>query len=210
MLKRKISLGILAVVAAVWLAGCEKPPVQEQQAAQSSVEEARKAEGPKYAAKEFNTLQDSLKAANTEIETQNNKFALFRNYTQAKGTLGWVSTNGPKVAQKARDTKEQMRKDAEAALAKAQAAVDTAAAKVAAAPRGKDSKEEIQSLETELEAMRNNLQNAKNAIQAENFPEATSNAKAIESQAMQTQQEVQTILDKVAEAKAKRKGGKKK
>ncbi|MCC7265243.1 MAG: hypothetical protein IT369_22280 [Candidatus Latescibacteria bacterium] len=210
MLKRKTSLGILAVLAAVWLAGCEKPPVQEQQAAQNSVEEARKAEGPKYAGKEFNTLQDSLKAANTEIETQNNKFALFRNYTQAKGTLGWVSTTGPKVAQKARDTKEQLRKEAEAALAAAQTAVDTAAAKVAAAPRSKDSKEEIQMLESELEVMRNNIQNVKNAIQAENFPEATSNAKAITGQATQTQSEVQAILDKVAEAKAKRKGGKKK
>jgi len=210
MLKRKTSLGILAVLAAVWLAGCEKPPVQEQQAAQNAVEDARKAEGPKYAGKEFNTLQDSLKAANTEIETQNNKFALFRNYTQAKGTLGWVSTTGPKVAQKARDTKEQLRKEAEAALATAQAAVDTAAAKVAMAPKSKDSKEEIQAMEGELETMRNSLQNVKNAIQSENFPEATSNAKAIAGSAAQAQQEAQTILDKVAEAKAKRKGGKKK
>ncbi|MBM3277255.1 MAG: hypothetical protein FJY95_04135 [Candidatus Handelsmanbacteria bacterium] len=208
MLKRKTSVGILAVLAGVWLAGCEKPPVAEQQAAQSSVEDARKAEGPKYAGKEFNTLQDSLKTANTEIETQNNKFALFRNYTQAKGTLGWVSTNGPKVAQKARDTKEQLRKEAEAELAAAQTAVDTAAAKVAAAPRSKDSKEEIQMLESEVEVMRNNLQNVKNAIQAENFPEATSQAKAITGQATQTQAEVQAILDKVAEAKAKRRGKK--
>lgn len=208
MLKRKTSLGIVAVLATVWLAGCEKPPAQEQQAAQGAVEDARKAEGPKYAAKEFNTLQDSLKAANTEIETQNNKFALFRNYTQAKGTLSWVSTNGPKVAEKARTVKEQMRKDAEAALAKAQAAVDSAAAKVAAAPKAKDSKEEIQMMETDLEAMRSSLQNVRNAIQAENFAEAQTQGKSIETQAMQLQQEVQAIMDRIAEAKAKRRGKK--
>jgi uncharacterized coiled-coil DUF342 family protein len=204
-------LGLLAALSAAFLlTGCDKPPVQEMENAKQAVESARKAEAEKYAVPEFKTLNDSLKAAQAEVDRQNARFALLRNYDQSKKTLAWVDTQSDKVAETSRENKEKMRKQTEAMIEAASVAVDTARVMVARAPKGKESQEEIKMFETELAGMSTALQDVKASMAKENFPETQRNAKAVQTKADDLKNQVQAAIDRYQELKAKRKGGKKK
>lgn len=197
---------IAALLTVVWLTGCEKPPQVEMDAAKAAVENARSAEAEKYAQPAFKALQDSLAAGLAAVETQNQRFALLRDYAAAKTTLTGVTSKAPQVAQSARDTKERMRKAATEAIEKARAAIDTTVAMVARAPRGKESKDVIAQWETQISSMTPQLQEAQAALQAENFTAAQKTSDMISQQAATLQQEVGAVITKYEELKAKARG----
>lgn len=197
---------IAALLTVVWLTGCEKPPQVEMDAAKAAVESARSAEAEKYAGPAFKALQDSLQAGLSAVATQDQRFALLRDYAAAKTTLTGVSAKAPQVAQAAKETKERMRKAATEAIEKARAAVDTTVAMIARAPRGKESKDVIAQWETQISSMTPQLQEAQAALTAENFPTAQKTAEMISSQAATLQQEVGAVITKYEELKAKARG----
>ena len=69
------------------LAGCAEAPKQAIDATNAALEAAKAAEADRYAADLFNAAKDSLAAAMTEVENQNAKFALTRNYGRAQQLL---------------------------------------------------------------------------------------------------------------------------
>lgn len=201
---RSIAQFALAVPMVVWLAGCDKPPEEQMTATKAAVDSAVQAEAAKYAPQELAKLQDSLKTALAEVEHQNARFVILRNYDQAKTTLTWVSTNAPVVAQTAKANKEKMRAATAEAIQTAQAAVDSAAALLANAPRGKESKQDLDAMEAEVTNMRAGIDEAKAGLQAEDFNKAKMKAQDVQSRAVQMQSEVAGIIQKYEELRAKR------
>ncbi len=197
---------VAILLTAVWLTGCEKPPQVEMDAAKAAVENARSAEAEKYATPAFKALQDSLASGLAAVETQNQRFALLRDYAAAKTTLTGVTTKSTQVIESARENKERIRKATTEAVDKAKAAIDTTVAMVARAPRGKESKDVIAQWETQITSMTPQLQEAQAALTAENFTQAQKTADAISQQAATLQQEVGAVITKYEELKAKAKG----
>jgi len=188
----------------VWLAGCDKPPEEQMASSKTAVEGAVQAEAAKYAAPELARLQDSLKTALAEVERQNARFIFLRNYDSAKSTLTWVATNAPVVAQTSKANKEKLRAATQEAIRVAEAAVDSAAALLTNAPRGKESKADLEAMEGEITTMRAGIDEAKAGLTAEDFNKAKMKAQEVQNSAMQMQTEVAGIIQKYQELRAKR------
>ena len=72
--------GALIAIAVVALAvGCAKPPQAEIDAAKAALESAR-AEASEYAPEAFSAAEDAMANLETELKTQEEKFALMRRY----------------------------------------------------------------------------------------------------------------------------------
>lgn len=197
---------IAALLTAIWLVGCEKPPQIEIDNAKAAVENARNAEAEKYATQMFKALKDSLDAGLKEVEAQNQRFALLRNYDKAKQTLTGVTSRSQQVIDSARENKEKIRRATQEAVAKASAAIDSTVALIARAPRGKESKEVIAQWESQLQGLTPSLQQAQADLQAENFTAAQRTAEMIQAETSKLQQEVNAVITKYEELKAKAKG----
>jgi hypothetical protein len=75
------------VLAMIGLAACAKPPQATIDQAKAALDAAGQSEAATYAAQAWDTAQQSMNAANAEIEAQAQKFALFRSYKKANELL---------------------------------------------------------------------------------------------------------------------------
>jgi len=196
-------LTFVVLLTAAWLMGCEKPPQMEMDSAKKAVETARAAEAEKYATPQFKALQDSLRAAEAEVQHQNERFVLLRNYDNAKKSLANVNATSEKVAQASRDNKEKIRRATKEKIDQASVAIDSTAALLKRAPRGKESREELQLMETNLTNLGATLQTAKSAYDAENFSGAQQSADSVQAEANKIQQEVGAVIARYEELKGK-------
>jgi len=199
---RKTFTIFLMLVLTVFLAGCAKPPQEALTAAQGAQQAAKDAQAGTYAKTELQAVDDLINQANTEIETQNAKFALFRNYDKAKELLTQASAAGDKAKQAAIDGKAAAKKDAEASLADAKAAVAAAKEILGKAPKGKDTKAEIEAMTADVAGMETAVTEIEGQVSKEEYLDAAAKSKSVKDKASQVQSQVQQAIDK-------KKGGKK-
>ncbi len=199
---RKTTTIFMMLLLVVLVAGCAKPPQEDLTKAQGALQAAKDAQAEKYAKTELQSVEDLLNQANTEIETQNAKFALFRNYDKAKELLAQAFAAGEKAKQAAIDGKAAAKKDAETSLADAKAAVTAAKEILTKAPKGKDTKAEIEAMTSDVAGMETAVTEIEGQIAKEEYLDAAAKAKSVKDKAAQVQSQVQQAIDK-------KKGGKK-
>jgi hypothetical protein len=190
----------VAMVLALGVSSCAKPPQIEMDAAKAAIEKAKTMEAAEYAANDLRAATDSLAAGDAEVNTQNGKFALFRNYKKAKALYLSAQQMGQQAEQNAIKNKEQARKDAEAALAEARQTIVNAKTLLAgkeaqALKRGKETREALKQIESELSATDSSLVNVTAAQQQEKYKQAISLAKAANQKAAGLMQELQTAIE---------------
>lgn len=189
------------LVLALGVSSCAKPPVAEQTAAQAAIEKAKGAEAAEYAQSDLKAAQDSLAKADTEVNTQNGKFALFRSYKKATALYLSATQVAQTAEQNAIKNKEQFRKDSEAAIAAAQANIVKvrelfASKEVAPLKRAKEAREAFKQWEADLGAADSTLTTQVQAMhQQQKFKQSLSMAKGIDAKVMGLMQEVQAALE---------------
>jgi hypothetical protein len=188
---------------AVLMVGCAKVPQEDIDAAKAAVQAAKDAQADKYANADLQAAEDLINQVNTEVETQNAKFALFRSFDKAKELCTQAKAAGEKAKQSAIAGKEAAKKDAEASLAAAQSAVTAAKEILAKAPKGKDTKAEVEAMTADLTGLENALTQIQAQVSKEEFLDAAAKAKSAKEKADGITGQVQAAIDK-------RKGGKKK
>jgi hypothetical protein len=200
---RKTLLTLVSIVAVVALvSGCAKPPQADIDSAKQALDMAAQAEAPKYAAAEFNTAKGSLDAAMAEVEKQNGKFILFRNYGEAKKQLATALTDAGTAKSTSDTNKEMIRQEANNLLGQAQAALTEAKGLMEKAPKGKEGKAALEAISADLTAVEASLGQVTTSLNGGDFMGARDTAKA--------------ALDKVSAVKAEleaaiaKKAGKKK
>jgi len=196
-MRGKTFLSIVALAFALaLLAGCAKVPQETVDAAKAAVEAAKAAEADRYLADQFNAAQDSLNAAMAEIETQNSKFALTRNYDRAKALL----ESAMKAANAAKDgvaaKKEEVKAEAQNLLTSAQAAVEETKKLMAKAPRGKEGKQMLEQMQAELSGVEASWAEANNALSSGDFMGARDKAQAALDKATSLSQELNEAIAK--------------
>lgn len=196
MRNRNLYFGLVAC-ALVAISGCAKPPDQTVSNVQAGIEAARQAGAETYAADSLNKVQDLLGQAQAEIEAQNGKFALFRNYDKAEEILGQAQTAADTAKQDAVAGKEQARQDAVAAIDSAKAKVTAATDAVNAAPVGKDTKAEIEAMKSEVAALATTIAEAEGALSSEDYLGAKSSADGVAAKADQIAADVAQAVEKV-------------
>jgi len=187
------------VMALVTVVACGKPPQQEIDAAKAALDAAKNSQADKWAGTDYQTAESSLSAAQAEVDAQAQKW--FKNYDKAKELMNTAKADAEKAAAAAVANKETAKNEATTAIADATTALDAAKTALMGAPKGKDTKADLELFKQDLEGLAVTLTEAQTAMESEDYMGAKDKANSIKEKAA-------SISDQIAQAAAKRAGGK--
>ncbi len=150
---KKFLFIMLPLVMSVVFWGCAKVPQVEIDAAQAAIEAAKSGEVNRYFASEFNALQDSLNVALANVEAQKSKFALTRNYGSATEKLVQIAQNADSLKGLVAEKKLQLRTEVDQKVVEYTNKLKETKALVARAPRGKETRAVIESMNNDIKAI---------------------------------------------------------
>jgi len=187
-------LVIVGILSAFLVTGCVKAPEQEITNAKAQIEAATTADAQTYAADELAKLNSDLNAALEEVKVQDEKW--FGNFDKAKEMLAAIKTSSDNVTAVSAQRKEEAKQAAIAAQAEAVAAIEAAKALLAQAPKGKETKAEIEMLNADLTGAEESLAGIQTSIDQEKYAEAKDSANLIKEKAASVSSQVQAAIDK--------------
>jgi len=201
--QRYVTVGVVLALALLAV-GCAKPPVEDQNSTRAALDAARPV-AESWAPNEWRAAQDAFNAANQEIETQNNRFALMRNYDKAKQMLADSKAAGDKAKSAGDANKETARTEAESKLTEAETAINDAKAALETVPKTKDTKADLELFMTDLGTYTTQLGEARSMMASESYREVSAKADTIKSQVMDIKMKLDEAAAKMAAKKGRRK-----
>lgn len=180
------------------LTGCAKPPQPEIDAAKAALAQAVQAEAGKYASDALNAAEEAMKAVDQELQTQADKFALLRSYKKTTELLAAAKDKAAAAQQAAVEGKAKARSEAEAALAAARTAVESAQTELTSLseckrqPKGFQA--DLDALRGMVEGLAGELPGIESSLGSEDFFGAKAAAETLSQRA-------QPILTDIAAAK---------
>jgi hypothetical protein len=193
----KIMGAVLMIGLLVGFTGCAKAPVEKVAALQTAVDAARSAGAETYASDAFAKVNATFQQAKAEIDVQNGKFVLLRSYKNAEALLVQAQTEAQQAQEAAVAGKERARLEANTAIDTARAALQAANDFLAQAPRGKNTKAELDAMLQELTTQQMSLDEATGAIAGEDYINAKIKADLVVQRANQIQADIQAAIAKV-------------
>jgi hypothetical protein len=186
---------LLLLAMAGLLAGCAEPPDAEAQRAQEAVQTVRDAEAETYAPEALRAVETALADAQQEIQTQNERFAIMRDYEEAEKKLASVGEQATAAREEAIAKKEEARLEAEAGYEAAIQAAEAAAAALDEAPRGKGTRADIAALSADLEAIQGEIAELAGQIEAEEYFAAQDKADALIASSEAISEEIRIAVE---------------
>jgi hypothetical protein len=190
---------LFAIAAVLLFSACASAPKEEIEATKAAVTAAQSDEIRTYAPDSIKDAESTMEKALAEVQTQENKFAMSRDYKLASDLLKEAKDKAAKAATDAAANKTKARADAEATIAALGAQLDAAKKALATAPRGKDTKADLEMMQADFKAAEEAQAAAVQAMTAEKFLDALANASTARDKA-------NGIVEQVEAAKAKMKG----
>jgi hypothetical protein len=147
MFKRVSSLAV-ALAAFALIVGCSEAPQTQMKASTDAMQQAQLAEAVQYAPAAFQMAQDTMNAAQVEMQKQDSKFALFRRYGKSAELFTTAQRLAERATADAQAAKEQVRKEDSALVVQIDALMVTAKDALAAAPKG--NRADLELIKTDL------------------------------------------------------------
>ncbi len=196
MCKRLLS-GVAVFAVVVLMVGCSEAPVTEFDAGKKALETAQQAEAELYAPAVYKEAMDSLNAASVEIQKQDGRFSMLRDYDQAKATIAAAQQLAAKAASEAAVEKENMRLLDSTLIVEIDALMVEAKTALAKAPKGKGTRLDIKVMQTDLDAAATALTAATTDYQAGNYLVARDKLQAVKSQITRVKNDIGAAVTKV-------------
>ena len=181
------------------LTGCGSAPTAEINAAKTAIKSSQTDDVKTYAPESMKAAEDELNKALAEVQTQDGKFALSRDYKQASALLKSAQNLAEKAKGDAQVAKIKAKSDAEATIAALPQMIDEAKKALAKAPRGKDTKADLEAMQNDLKVAEESLAEANAAMSQAKYGDALAKAESAKSKAS-------AIIDQVRKAQGKAKG----
>jgi hypothetical protein len=198
-MKKTLVVLSLAISIVLLLAGCASAPTAEVTATKAAVTEAQTDDVQTYAPDSLVAAQDQLNKATAEIQTQDNKFFLSRDYKQATEMLKSAKDLAEKAKADAQTSKMKAKSDAEALLASLPQQMDEAKKALAKAPRGKDTKADLEAMQNDLKVAEESITEANTSMTGEKYKDALAKATS-------AKEKITSVVDQVKAAQEKAKG----
>jgi len=176
---------------------CASAPTEEITATRTAVTAAQTDDVRTYAPESLQAAEDMLSKAMAEVQTQDGKFALSRDYKAASDLLKQAKDLAAKAESDAQANKAKAKADAETIIAGLTQLFADAKKALATAPRGKDTKAELEAMQNDLKAAEEASVAATQAMTGEKFNDALAQAKAAKDKADLIIQQVQAAKEKV-------------
>ncbi|MBU2502000.1 MAG: hypothetical protein ABIK96_08350 [bacterium] len=197
MSKRMLMIPALLVLAVMVVGGCSKAPVEQQNTTVAALDGAKQANAELYAPQSWLEAQEAMKQAQAELETQNGKFSLLRSYGTADELLAQAQQLADKAKADAVAAKETMRQETQAAFEAVRTQLMSTQELLATAPRGKDTKAEIESMQQELAGLTTTLETAGELIRGEHFQRARAQIDQVGTQVSAMRTDLEAAIAKV-------------
>lgn len=163
-MKKSFLSGIATLALVVSFSSCAKLPQAQLDAAVAAIDSAKRAEAELYVPALFTQLQDSLNAAQNNIETQKSK--LFANYDVVTTQLTGVVALANDVVAKSAEKKEAVKVEIASILEQVGAVIAENQTLLAKAPRGKEGASALEAIKTELAGVETAIAEGKSAFEA--------------------------------------------
>ncbi len=188
--------GFWGLFVVAWLlTGCASPPDAELTEAQAALDNARQSsQAETWAPEEYGRAKASLDAARQEVEAQNDRFGMMRNYDKAKQDLAKVKSEAAAAESAAAANKQRARDESNTKLQDAVASIEAARQALAAAPVTKDTRVDIQLFTADLDGLNQSLDEVRAMITSEDYRGASVKADTIT-------QSANDIMQKLTEAR---------
>lgn len=207
-----MSKKIMAVAAAVILmslAACSKLDQTLVDAANTAMNAAKSGQADIYAPAEFKAAQDKLNSAMAMAKEQDEKFALFRSYTEVGKAYTEASTMMAAAQQAGEAAKEAMKQELTGMMTNIQAMLDSTGMMIDKAPVGKGNKADIELIKSSFEGIKAAYTEAGNAFNAGNYMDAKARLENVVQQATGIKTEIENAMAmKAGKGAMPAKGGK--
>jgi len=200
--KVSIRLSLMAaflLAAALLFFACASAPTEEITATRTAVTVAQTDDVKSYAPESLKNAEDTLSKAMAAVQEQDNKFALSRDYKAASDLLKQSKDLAAKAESDAQANKAKAKAEAETIIAGLTPLLAGAKKALATAPRGKDTKAELEAMQNDLKTAEEASVAATQAMIQEKFNDALAQAKTAKDKA-------DLIIQQVTAAKEKIKG----
>lgn len=197
---------LLAALAAVLVltAACAEPPAETVLKAEQELQSARDADAATYAAEELRDAVLALEESQQEIQTQNARFAIMRDYEEAEKMLTGSMEKARLTRDEAVERKEEARVAAVASREQVMHAIEGATTALADAPRGKGTKADILALTGDLDGVRAEVPALEMQIDEEEYFAARDKAMSMSESADAIAEEIKIAVEIEAKILAKR------
>ncbi|MCG3158398.1 MAG: hypothetical protein DKINENOH_05040 [bacterium] len=195
-MKAKTLLSSLGIVVLMFVMGCKEAPQQLLADADAAMQAAQTAEANRYAMDLFNAAKDSLSAAQAEVEQQNSKFALLRNYDRATALLNSAIAAFKSASDAAATNKEAVRAEADTLMAQVAPKIEAAKKLMAKAPKGKEGRAALEMIQADINAVESGLSEAQNAMTSNDYLTARDKVQAAMSKIDSVIQELENAIGK--------------
>ena len=182
----------------IFVAGCAEPPQEAMESTAVLIEDAQMQEADIFAPELFGAAQDSFNAAQSEIETQNGKFALTRDYDAASQLLASAAELARQAAETGVVRKQEMRTETENLLIEAREVAAEAKVLLAKAPRGKEGRIALVAIGTDVDSLGGMFTEVENLLTQGNVKSANERAQVALQRAQSLTQELQQAIEKTS------------
>jgi len=192
-------LAALCLAASLLISGCASAPTEEINATKAAVAAAQTDDVRTYAPESLKAAEDTLAKATGEVQTQEGKSGFSRDYKAASEMLKQAKDAAAKAQTDAQANKVKTKAEAEALIAGLATQLADAKKALATAPKGKDTKAELEALQNDLKSADEAAAAASAAMSQEKFMDALGQAKTAKDKA-------EGVIAQVTAAKEKVKG----
>ncbi|MBN2242030.1 MAG: hypothetical protein JW793_05015 [Acidobacteria bacterium] len=196
-MKRNFAVLLSVIVLAFCLAGCKSAPTEEINATTEALESIETADVNTYAPESLKAAQDEMNKALAEVKMQDEKFALTRDYKQSVALLKSANELVEKAQNEAQANKAKAKADAEAAIAELPLILQEAADALAKAPKGKDTKADLEAMQNDLKLAEETAAEANNAMATDNYLDALAKANTAKEKAAAIVEQVKSAREKL-------------
>ena len=186
--------GLAGLALVVSLSSCDKLPQEKVDAAVAALDSAKLAEAELYVPELFAQVQDSLNAAQNNIETQKSK--MFANYDVVRTQLNGVVAMAADVKVKAAERKEAVKQEIVAVIAEVAAVVTENNELIKKAPRGKEGASALEAIKTDLAGVEAAIAEGKTAYDGSVYVPTLDKVKAAKDKALSINAELKAAIEK--------------
>jgi hypothetical protein len=196
-MKRTLLILSLTMGLSLLLAGCASAPTEEINATRGALTGAQTDDVRTYAAESLKAAEDELAKAMAEVQAQDDKFALSRDYKPASAMLKSAKDLADKAAGDAQVNKAKAKADAEAVIAALPGAIEEAKKVLAKAPKGKDTKADLEAMQNDLKLAEEALAEATTSMTQEKYNDALAKANSAKEKTDAVVAQVTQALEKM-------------
>jgi tetratricopeptide (TPR) repeat protein len=196
-MKKSLLAMALIVCCGLFFAACASAPTAEINATKAAVTTAQTDDVRTYAGDSLQAAEDEMNKALAEVQTQDGKFFVSRDYKQASAMLKSAKDLAEKAESDAQANKAKAKSDAEATLAALPQSIEEARKALAKAPKGKDTRADIEAMQNDLKVAEESMNEANTAMSQGQYKDALTKAESAREKTSAIIEQVQKAQEKV-------------